>query len=178
MLLLDQIRNKTYKGNLSDDDKNKLLKELISQVQARQLVAVTDFKNKDILKDPTAFKQSILELDFLTEVSFSVLEDSIKSKLSNYSKIKKKLDTQLKVGQETATNSKLYFEHNTLQQVFDVGGEFQTPSLSVYRILSSWFPKEDPMSLFCYYLYLRYDSKVMESIQAAYAFLKYKKNLK
>jgi len=177
--LLTQIRNKTLKSKLNAAQKNALFEEFKVFVDTFKLSEYVQYSNKDLLNDEKnkTINEAHKDMQFLSEVAYAVLETNIKDNLINSSLVHQTINQNIRLSQKFEESNKLYFDYNWVQQVFDIGGVFSTPAKSVYSILLEWFPNEDKMSLFYYYLYLRFDLETIKSIQVSYAFSKYRDHL-
>lgn len=173
--ILEQIKDKSLNHKLSDSELDLLFLEFNNFIDTFKLSEYVQYSNKDLL-DPVKekkYNQVFKDLNFLSEVAYSLLEKKIKDSLKDATYVTNSINKKILEAQQIEKNSKLYFDYNWVNQVFDVGGVFKTPAKSVFSILSDWFPLEDKKNLFSYYLYLRYDKQTIKSIQAAYAYLKY-----
>lgn len=177
--ILEQIKNKTLLHPLKRSDMDLLFLEFNNVIDTFKLKEYVQYSNKDLLdsQKQQKYNEAAKDLDALSEIAYSVLEQKIKNALKDSDLVNTSINKKILEAQQIEQSSKLYFDYNWVQQVFDIGGVFKTPAKSVFSILEEWFPEEDSKSLFSYYLYLRYDKKTIKSIQASYAYLKYSSHL-
>ena len=174
--LLFNIKNKTHKTLLSDQDKQLLFSQYKSYIKENDLMEVCLYSHIEAMKDPKKHLDKNKELDWLAEISYMILEPLIINELIDkniHSFLKNKVSEAL----VKKANRSLSFENDPMTGILELLDKktnelYRIPNKSVLQIFQEWLPQEKQESLFYVYLYYRFDKNAIKSIKTAYTILK------